>query len=126
MAVPVTIDKPTIGTRDAGNGGESTESTEPSRRRDTAKPIVLQSKKRTKTNNCRPAVTFLGNGQGVCSVPGRDTIGAADLRARPGNDDREAAEQAASFLIGDEWKLTEEGAASTMTLSDVQKSVHRA
>jgi integrase len=28
-----------------------------------------------------------------------------------GNDDRDAAEQAASFLIGDEWDLAEEGAA---------------
>ena len=28
-----------------------------------------------------------------------------------GNDDREAAEQAASFLIGDGWDLPEEGAA---------------
>jgi hypothetical protein len=27
-----------------------------------------------------------------------------------GNDDREAAEQAASFLIGDGWDLAEEGA----------------
>jgi hypothetical protein len=42
-----------------------------------------------------------------------------------GNPDRDAAEQAATFLLGEEWDLGEEDAHKVMRLSIVPKSVHK-